>query len=138
MSPEVLMRKLTALTQYHERLQRYAGASRETLDDREFEIERLLQLMLETTADMTAHMLSVRDVVMPETYREVFHCAAAQGLIPDDLAQRLDRAARQRNLLVHAYDSIDPAQVQAAVPLALEDYARVLVIANKWREELEP
>jgi uncharacterized protein YutE (UPF0331/DUF86 family) len=36
-------------------------------------------------------------------------------LIGDDLAERLGRAAGQRNLLVHGYADIDDAQVWASL-----------------------
>ena len=52
-----------------------------------------------------------RSVRPPESYASVFQSMAEASLLPADLADRLSAAARQRNLLVHAYMEIDDRKV---------------------------
>ncbi len=44
------------------------------------------------------------------------------GLIPRDLAERLARTARLRNLLVHKYWTIDDGRLYEAVKAGLRDF----------------
>ena len=49
----------------------------------------------------------------PPTYADAFRLLADAGVIPGELADRLVRAAGFRNLLVHAYGSLDLRRVYA-------------------------
>ena len=49
----------------------------------------------------------------PATYAEAFRLLAGQGLLDQDLAERLARAAGFRNLLVHGYGRLDLQRVHA-------------------------
>jgi uncharacterized protein YutE (UPF0331/DUF86 family) len=51
----------------------------------------------------------------PESYAEVFIALAREGVLPEDLGERLAEAARQRNFLVHAYMDIDDRKVFASL-----------------------
>ncbi len=50
----------------------------------------------------------------PATYADAFRVLGAEGLLEDDLAARLVRAAGFRNVLVHAYEDLDMSRVRAA------------------------
>lgn len=50
----------------------------------------------------------------PATYADAFRTLAQHGVIAADLAQRLARAAGFRNLVAHAYESLDMGAVYAA------------------------
>lgn len=49
----------------------------------------------------------------PPTYAEAFSRLAEAGVLPEDLAARLARAAGFRNLLVHGYERLDLRRVHA-------------------------
>lgn len=49
----------------------------------------------------------------PPTYADAFRQLADAKVLPDDLAERLARAAGFRNLLVHAYGRLDLRRVHA-------------------------
>jgi uncharacterized protein YutE (UPF0331/DUF86 family) len=69
----------------------------------------------------------------PATYGDAFRGLAAAGVLDEELAQRLVRAAGFRNLVVHAYADLDLRRVHAiahagpadlrAFLAALRDYA---------------
>jgi uncharacterized protein YutE (UPF0331/DUF86 family) len=70
----------------------------------------------------------------PPTYGDAFRQLADAGVIPDDLAERLGRAAGFRNLVVHGYGRLDLRRVHAIASAgpadlrsflaALRDHAR--------------
>lgn len=49
----------------------------------------------------------------PPTYADAFRQLADAGVVPDDLAGRLARAAGFRNLVVHGYGRLDLRRVHA-------------------------
>lgn len=73
--------------------------------------ERLLQVGIQIVLDIGAHVLSDRGILDWDEYRQIPERLARETIISADLADRLARAAGQRNLLVHMYLDIDPALV---------------------------
>jgi uncharacterized protein YutE (UPF0331/DUF86 family) len=57
----------------------------------------------------------------PPTYGDAFRALAKEGIISDELAQRLARAAGFRNLVVHAYAELDLLRVHAIAEAGPED-----------------
>lgn len=49
-----------------------------------------------------------------------------RGLLAEDLAERLSRAAGLRNILVHLYEDIDYEIVAASIDAALDDFDALL------------
>jgi len=54
------------------------------------------------------------DLSAPQGYGDAFRRLQAAGLLEPELADRLVRAAGFRNLVAHAYDTLDMARVHAA------------------------
>ncbi len=77
--------------------------------------ERALQLAVQACIDVAAHLVAELGLRTPDTYREAFLGLAHEGLVHEDLAQRLGDAAGMRNILVHEYLEIDPRQVWRAL-----------------------
>lgn len=69
--------------------------------------ERRLQLAEQSCIDIGAHVVSEINAPPPGDYAAIFSSLADAGELDRDLASRLMQAARQRNLLVHAYLDID-------------------------------
>lgn len=57
----------------------------------------------------------------PPTYADAFRRLAEAGVIPEDLADRLVRAAGFRNLVVHAYGRLDLTRVHQAASNGPDD-----------------
>jgi uncharacterized protein YutE (UPF0331/DUF86 family) len=123
-SPEVMDRKLASLRRFITDLAGYgrlddAGRRRE-----HYAIERLLQLLCESAADIGLQFLKGPGEGLPGSYREVFS-ALAQGYgLPTDLRDQLIAACGMRNVLTHLYDTIDLDRVIAAVDPATALYER--------------
>ncbi|MGI8414466.1 MAG: type VII toxin-antitoxin system HepT family RNase toxin [Solirubrobacteraceae bacterium] len=73
--------------------------------------ERRLQLAEQVCIDIGAHLLSELGAPTASDYGGVFKSLADGGHLDRELAGRLIQAAKQRNLLVHAYLEIDNRKV---------------------------
>jgi len=120
---DVLARKLHRLRTYLEDLAPHEGRSANEILDDPYEVERLLELLVQAAVDLVGHELAERGIV-PESYRQSFQLAGKHGLLPSDLASSLADAAGLRNILVHLYEEIDYAIVAASVDRALDDFER--------------
>lgn len=73
--------------------------------------ERELELAVQICIDLGTQLVMERSVRAPENYADVFRSMAEAELLPVDLAERMEAAAKQRNLLVHLYMDIDDRKV---------------------------
>lgn len=130
MSDEVLFRKLLFMRQLLRDLEPYANATLEEVQDEHYKLERLLELLVAAAIDILFHLLAERQIT-PTSYRESFRLAGEQGLLPVELAGRLELAAGMRNVLVHLYDDIDYVVLHHAIPLSLQDFHHFVEIFSK-------
>lgn len=130
MAPEVVFRKLEMLRRLLTDLEPFADADPERIAESHYAVERILELLGTSAADLVSHLLAERGEA-PSSYRETFRRAGEEGLIPSSLAASLEEAAAMRNVLVHLYEHIDYAILHAAVPRALRDFRQLIA-------ELEP
>ena len=119
---ETLERKLGFLHRYISDLSGYAALDSEGRLREHYAIERLLQLLCESAADIGLQFLKARGDTLPTSYREIFNALARSGQLPPDLAADLIAACGMRNVLTHLYDQIDLQRVIAAVDPAIALY----------------
>lgn len=84
-------------------------------------VERTLHIALETVLDITHHIISDENFREPKSYADAFSVLAEHKVISSTLAEKCRKMAQFRNLLVHAYERIDPAQVYGIVQRSLDD-----------------
>lgn len=77
--------------------------------------ERHLQVAIQGAIDVGAHLVAEASSETPADYAAVFAALARMGVIDAELAERLARAARLRNLLVHLYLQVDPERLWDAL-----------------------
>lgn len=107
---ESVTERLLRLAELVERLDRTRAGGVDAYladDDLRAATERRLQLAEQTCIDIGAHLLSEINAPPPGDYAGIFRSLADAGHLDDSLASSLAQAARQRNLLVHAYLQID-------------------------------
>jgi uncharacterized protein YutE (UPF0331/DUF86 family) len=112
--PEIVTRRLREMGRRLAALRALrAGDPDEFLRDLalQAQAERHLQLALQSAIDVALHLLAEDTDRTPQDYGSAFLLLADEEVVPADLAARLRLAAGLRNLLVHAYLEIDPAQV---------------------------
>ena len=121
MSPEVVRKKLVALSIYLNDLKIHENASFEKFMERHYEVERLIELMLMAASDIVFHLLTAKGEPAPSSYRAAFLRAGEIGLISRELSGNLALGAGLRNILVHEYAEIDYHLLHKSIPSAIRD-----------------
>jgi len=127
MAPDVLARKLQYLRQLLQDLSPYEDATRSQVEVEHYKLERLLELLITTATDILFHILAEQNMA-PASYRDAFKLAGEHGILPADLAVRLQKATGMRNVLVHLYESIDYDVLHQSIPPALQDFTQFAAI----------
>lgn len=121
---DVLRRRIDALLDYLERLERFRQVKRTdfiTDSDTHHLAERYLHLAVEAALDIANHVIADRKYEAPETYRDAFAILSQHGFLPTELGSRLQSWAGLRNILVHAYLDVDHGIVWDAISDDLDD-----------------
>jgi uncharacterized protein YutE (UPF0331/DUF86 family) len=84
-------------------------------------VERAFQEAVEAGLDIGRRLLLDAGVALPDRNREMFRMLAALGVVAPEAVPRLADMASFRNLLVHAYDRVDPRRVHEALVHRLSD-----------------
>ncbi len=92
----------------------------------------LLQLCVEHVTDVGAHILAGTGLEMPDEYREIIIKLGQHAIIPYDFAERIAPMAGFRNIVVHRYLTVDPAQVYAHLQYGLDDFERFIVYIYEY------
>ena len=73
--------------------------------------EHYLHLAIECCLDMGNHVIADRGFRKPEDYKEIFLILGEEKFLPSKFAKSLVPMVRFRNLVIHDYLRVDPAQV---------------------------
>lgn len=124
LNPDLIRARCAEIEDSVARLEQFAARSRaEFLSDQDgldVASYRLL-VAIEAALALCYHISAKRLHKVPEEYAACFGLLRDAGLIPDDLAQRLQQMARFRNLLVHMYWKVDYGQVYDVINKNLGD-----------------
>jgi len=74
---------------------------------------------------------------VPNSCWNAFRKTSEHGILPGELAGRLQEAAGLRNTLVHMCEEIDDGVVAASISRALEDFGRVLQVFEERLAAME-
>jgi uncharacterized protein YutE (UPF0331/DUF86 family) len=112
--PEAVRRRLREIDRRIEALGAIRERGREAfLEDAalQTQAERHLQLAIQASIDVAAHVVAEDSAETPEDYGSTFMALAKMNVLGSDLAERLRLAAGTRNILVHAYLEVDPGRI---------------------------
>jgi uncharacterized protein YutE (UPF0331/DUF86 family) len=121
----LMMRKLSELEEYLNQVMEFTSIKEEEYSgDWKIQriIERTLQMMIELTVDISAHLISDKRLRVPTGYADAFKVLFEGGLINQDLYQVLVQMAKFRNIVVHHYDQIDDTIVVDILQNHLGDF----------------
>lgn len=121
---ERIERKLGFLKRYLLDLRGYAALDEAGRRREHYAVERLLQLLCESAADIALQLVKARGETLPASYREVFSALERAGVLAPAMASELVAACGMPNVLTHLYDEIDLDRVIAAVDPAVALYGR--------------
>lgn len=66
----------------------------------------------EACIDIAGHIIAAEGFNRPSDYADIFEPLAENGILEEDLAERLGEMAKFRNFLVHRYDKVDLERLQ--------------------------
>ncbi len=93
---------------------------------RAFGVQHLLQISIESLANVANHLAADLNWPKPTSYVESFKNLVSQGVIKDlELGDRLVLMARFRNLVVHRYWKVDINEVYRIIQNHLDDLRQV-------------
>jgi uncharacterized protein YutE (UPF0331/DUF86 family) len=95
----------------------------------------LLIVATEAAIDTCNHLVARRGGRTPDSYADCFALVAELGVIDTNLAQRLGRMARFRNLLVHLYWQVDDRRVYQIIHDSLGDLDAFRAQVARWLEQ---
>ena len=87
-------------------------------------VERTLQIMIETCADIANHIISDRNMRIPTGYSDTFKVRLENGSIDKDLFAVMEKMAKFRNIVVHQYEEVDAEIVIIILKKHLDDFIR--------------
>jgi len=111
--------------------------------DRVAATERRLQVAIQASIDVAAHISAASAWPVAEGYAATFRVLGQRGVLDEPLAERLALAAGLRNLLVHDYLEIDPARLHASLGADVSDLRALVRAVVHWlagpaRAEVDP
>lgn len=123
----LVLRKLSDLEMYLEQIKEYQNitvAQYRTDWKTQRIVERTLQIMIETCADIATHIVSDQKLRVPDTYADIFRVLSESGVLKEEFVERLIAMVRFRNIVVHDYEKIDPDIVVGILQRHLEDFSQ--------------
>ena len=123
----LILRKLADLEEYLGQVKEYTSitADRYSKDWKaQRVVERTLQMMIETCADVAGHIISDKGYRVPATYADTFRVLYENGILNKDLFETMEKMAKFRNIVVHQYEEIDAEIVVLILKKYLGDFER--------------
>lgn len=81
-----------------------------------------LQRACEASISLAMHIVSRKNIGVPQNSREAFTMLAGQGIISADLAKRMRAMVGFRNIAIHDYQNIKLDVVQKIIEVNLKDF----------------
>lgn len=87
-------------------------------------VERTLQMMIETCADIANHIISDAGMRVPTGYSDTFKVLFESNVIDKELFSTMEKMAKFRNIIVHQYEEVDAQIVIAILKKHIFDFER--------------
>ena len=111
----LILRKLADLNQYYRQLKEYENTTADQYsDDWKIQriIERTLQMMIETCADIAGHIISDKGFRIPKSYADTFKVLLEENILDRKLYVVMEKIAKFRNIIVHSYVKLMPKSLR--------------------------
>ena len=122
----LILRKLSDLDENSKQLGEFTGISLEEYSGNwkvQRIIERTLQIMVETCADIANHIISDKGYRTPKSYVDIFKVLHENNIINKDLFEIMAKMIKFRNIVVHQYDKLDETIVIGILKKHISDFA---------------
>ena len=121
----LILRKLSELDEYHRQIKEYDNITvAQYSDDWKIQriVERTLQMMIETCADIASHIIADKGFRVPKSYSDTFKVLHEENIVSSGLFNSLNKMAKFRNIVVHHYDSVDAEIIIGILKKDLKDF----------------
>jgi uncharacterized protein YutE (UPF0331/DUF86 family) len=124
LNPDVVRARCGDIEDAVANLERFGSMPTETFRaNRDFVDAACYRLLVavEAALGLCYHISATHLRRVPEQYAECFRVLGEAGVVPTDLAERLQAMARFRNVLVHMYAKVDTGRVHEIIRDHLAD-----------------
>lgn len=121
----LILRKLSELEKYYRQIKEYEEI---TVDEYSADwkaqriVERTLQMMIETCADIASHIIADKGFRVPRSYADTFKVLYEENILQSSLFHSVNKMAKFRNIVVHQYDTVDAEIVVGILKKDLKDF----------------
>ncbi|MBI2354473.1 MAG: DUF86 domain-containing protein [Deltaproteobacteria bacterium] len=121
----LILRKLASLSDYLKQVAEFSSITvEEYRSDWKVQriVERTLQMMIETCADVAGHVIADDGLRTPETYADTFRVLGESGILTVEQTTVMEKMAKFRNIVVHQYEAVDAEIVVLVLRRHLDDF----------------
>lgn len=125
MANDVILNKAASIERRLQRiLEEYAGDNQNLVANQTKQDAIILNLQraCETAIDLAMYVVNQRRLDVPQESRDAFTLLQTAGILPADLATRMQHMVGFRNIAVHEYTRLNLDVVMAIVTKQLDDF----------------
>ncbi|MBX3318417.1 MAG: DUF86 domain-containing protein [Nitrospira sp.] len=125
MADDVIVNKAASIERCLQRIQEeYAGDMQNLVANQTKQDAIILNLQraCETAIDLAMYVVSQRKLGVPQDSRDAFSLLQTAGILPADLAQRMQRMVGFRNVAIHEYARLNLDVVRTIITKQLDDF----------------
>lgn len=125
MADDVILNKAASIERCLHRIEEeYAGHEQNLVGNqtKQDAIVLNLQRACETAIDLAMYVVSQRKLGVPQDSRDAFSLLQVAGILPTDLAQRMQRMVGFRNVAIHEYTRLNLDVVRTIITKQLNDF----------------
>lgn len=95
-------------------------------------VERLFQLIVDTTVDINTHIINESDFGVPDDYQSTFIILAKNKILPMEFAEQIAPSVGLRNLVVHKYGKVNVKKMVDDIKNEISDYLEYLKLLHTY------
>lgn len=99
-------------------------------------VERLFQLIVDTTIDINTHLIAESGFPIPDDYQNTFMVLAKHNVIPVDFALIIAPSVGLRNLVVHKYGRADIKKMIDDIKEGIDQYRAYLTYIAEFLKSI--
>ncbi len=127
MADDVILNKAASIERCLRRITEEYGGDPRNLSGNQTKQDAIvlnLQRACETAIDLAMYVVRGKGLGLPQESREAFALLEKAGLLPTELAGRLQRMVGFRNVAIHEYTRLNLDIVHTIITTQLEDFRR--------------
>lgn len=127
MADDVILNKAASIERCLRRIAEEYGGDRHNLFENQTKQDAMvlnLQRACETAIDLAMYVVRQKGLGLPQESRDAFALIEKAGLLPTELAGRLQRMVGFRNVAIHEYTRLNLDIVHTIITTQLEDFRR--------------